>query len=187
MLLLARPPRRKAVSMHRINRTFLAFAAIASLTLGGCASTTGDFPSLAKRPYEKANPVEEAAAAETLTTALPADLQQQVDALISRSSIAHAAFEKAVPIVRALVQSAGGSSSGSESWINVHLELSRTDSLRADSVAALGEIDRLVAREREKGADSGLVALLTAQQQQIAERVIAENAEVERLAQQIGL
>lgn len=173
--------------MLRINQTFLPLAAIASLTLVGCASASGDFPSLAKRPYEKANPIEEVAVVETLTTTLSADLQKQVDALLSRSSVAHAAFENAAPSVRALAQSAGGSATGSESWINAHQELSRTDSLRADGVAALGEMDRLVASEREKGIDSGLVALLTAPQQKIAERVIAENAEVERLAQLIGL
>ena len=173
--------------MHRINQTFLPLAAIAALTLGGCASASGDFPSLAKRPYEKANPVEEVAVAETLTTTLSADLQRQVDALLSRSSMAHAAFENALPSVRATIQSAGNPVTGSESWANAHTALSRTDSLRADSVAALGEIDRLVAREREKGADSGLVALLTAPQQTIAGRVTAENAEVERLTQLIGL
>ncbi len=173
--------------MHRINQTFLPLAAIAALTLGGCASASGDFPSLAKRPYEKANPVEEVAVAETLTTTLSVDLQRQVDALLSRSSMAHAAFENALPSVRATIQSAGNPVTGSESWANAHTALSRTDSLRADSVATLGEIDRLVAREREKGADAGLVALLTAPQQIIAGRVTAENAEVERLTQLIGL
>ena len=173
--------------MHRINQTFLPLAAIAALTLGGCVSASGDFPSLAKRPYEKANPVEEVAVAETLTTTLSADLQRQVDALLSRSNMAHAAFENALPLVRATIQSAGNPVTGSESWANAHTALSRTDSLRADGVAALGEMDRLVAREREKGADSGLVALLAAPQQTIAGRVTAENAEVERLTQLIGL
>jgi hypothetical protein len=173
--------------MLRINQTFLSLAAIASLTLGGCASATGDFPSLAKRPYEKANPVEEVAVVETLTTTLSADLQKQVDALVSRSSVAHAAFENALPSMRSTIQSAGNPATGSESWANAHTALSRTDSLRADGVAALGEMDRLVARERENGADSGLVALLTAPQQIIAERVISENAEVERMTQLIGL
>ena len=173
--------------MHSFSRTLLPFAAVASLALAGCASTSGDFPSLAKRPYEKTNPVEEVAVVETLTTTLAADLQKQVDALLSRSSIAHAAFENALPSVRSTIQSAGNPATGSESWANAHTALSRTDSLRADGVAALGEMDRLVARERENGADSGLVALITASQQTIAGRVIAENAEVERLTQQIGL
>ena len=173
--------------MYRINRTFLLLTAFASLTLSGCASADGDFPSLAKRPYEKANPIEEIAVVETLTTMLPADLQKQVDALLSRSSVAHAAFENVLPATRSIIQAAGNPATGSESWVNAHTVLSRTDSLRADGVAALGEMDRLVATEREKGADSGLVALLTAPQQTIAGRVTAENAEVERLTQLIGL
>ena len=173
--------------MLRINRTFLPLAAVASWTLGGCANASGDFPSLAKRPYEKANPVEEVAVVETLTTTLSADLQKQVDALLSRSTVAHAVFENALPAVRSTIQSAGNPATGSEAWVNAHTALSRTDSLRADGVAALGEMDRLVAREREKGADSGLVALLAAPQQIIAGRVMGENAEVERLTQLIGL
>ena len=173
--------------MHNINRTFLPLVATASLALAGCASATGDFPSLAKRPYEKENPIEEVAVVETLSTELSADLQQQVDALLSRSSAAHAAFENALPAVRSLIQSIGNPTTGSESWVNAHTVLSRTDSLRADDVAALGEMDRLVANEREKGADTGLVALLSAAQQQISDRVKAENAEVERLTQLIGL
>jgi hypothetical protein len=174
--------------MDSINRTFLPVAVIASLTLGGCASAEGDFPSLAKRPYEKANPIEEpVAVAETLTATLPADLQRQIDALLSRSSLAHAAFETSAPSLRSVIQSAGNPALGSESWINAHMTLSRTDSLRSDGVAALGEIDQLIARARDNGADSGLIALLSAPQQKIAERVSAENAEIERLTQLIGL
>jgi hypothetical protein len=174
--------------MYRINLTFLSLAAVASLTLAGCASVEGDFPSLAKRPYEKVNPVEEPVAiAETLTTQLSAELQRQIDALLSRSSAAHAAFESALPSVSSTIQTAGNFATGSESWANAHSALSRTDSLRADGVAALGEIDTLIARERENGADRGLIALLTAPQLIIAERVTAENAEIERLTQLIGL
>jgi hypothetical protein len=173
--------------MDSINRTFLPIAVIASLTLVGCASVEGDFPSLAKRPFEKANPVEDVAVAELVTTTLPGDLQRQVEALLTRSSAAHAAFESSVPSLQAVIQSAGNPALGSESWINAHMVLSRTDSTRTDGVAALGEIDALIAREREKGADAGLVALLVAPQQKIAERVNAENAEIERLTQLIGL
>ena len=173
--------------MHHINRSFLCLTASAALTVGGCANVDGDFPSLAKRPYEKANPIKEVAVVETLTASLSGDLQRQISALLSRSSAAHTAFESSLPSMQSVALSAGNSAPGSESWVNAHTKLSRTDSLRADGVAALGEMDRLVAREREQGADSGLVALLTAPQQQIADRVKAENAEIERLTQLIGL
>ena len=171
--------------MHRINRPFLPLAAVASLTLTGCASAGGNFPSLAKRPYESANPIEEKAVDEKLTTILSADLQRQINALLSRSSAAHEAFENSVPSVLSLVPSAG--SPGSDSWVNAHMVLSRTDSLRADGVAALGEIDRLVASEREKGADAGLVALLSVPQGQIAALVSAQTIEIDRLTRLIGI
>ena len=118
---------------------------------------------------------------------LSADLQREVDALVSRSSVAHSAFENALGSTRSALQSAGNSATGSEPWANAHTLLSRTDSLRADGVAALGEMDRLVSLEREKGSDSGLVALLSAPQTIIADRVASQNAEIEQLTKLIGL
>ena len=76
---------------------------------------------------------------------------------------------------------------GSESWVNAHMLLSRADAARSDSVAALGEIDRLIAGEREKGADAGLVSLLSVPQSQIAALVNAQTAEIERLSRLIGV
>jgi hypothetical protein len=165
----------------------ILFAASA-LLLSGCASVEGDFPSLSKRPYETDTPIEETVAAPApVTTAMPAELERQTSGLVARARKAHAAFEAALGSARSAAQSASGSTPGSESWVNAHMVLSRADGARADAVAALGEMDQLIAREREKGADAGLTALLAAPQGRIAELVNAENAEIERLSRIIGI
>jgi hypothetical protein len=173
----------KAGIMHKINS-----AALLAFLLTGCASVEGDFPSLAKRPYETDTPaMEPAESAQPVTTALPADLRAKTDALLARARRAHAAFEAALPPVRAVAQSASGSVNGSEVWVEAHMQLSRADANRADAVAALGEIDRLIAGERDKGADTGLIALLSQPQAEIAAMVNEETAEIDRLARLIGL
>jgi hypothetical protein len=65
--------------------------------------------------------------------------------------------------------------------------VSRAEGARADGVAALSEIDQLIARERDKGADKGLIALLAGPQSQLAAIVDEDTAEIDRLARLIGL
>lgn len=171
----------------KLSHSLMAIAPL-GLLLGGCASLEGEFPSLSKRPYESADPlaVPEAAPA-PVSTSLPAALQTQVDALLQRARAAQSAYEAALPTARNAAQGAAGSAVGSEAWVNAHMLVSRADSARADAVAALGEIDRLIAGEREKGADVGLVALLSAPQAQIAALVNAQTAEIDRLSRLIGV
>jgi hypothetical protein len=169
------------------NRLCLANAAALALLLGGCSSVEGDFPSLSKRPYETDNPLEDPAPPPApVTGVLPAELQAKTDDLVSRSRKAHAAFEAALPAARSAAQSASGSTVGSEGWVNAHMVLSKADGARADAVAALSEMDQLIAAERNKGADAGLIGLLATPQGEIAELVNAETAEIQRLAGMIG-
>ncbi len=169
--------------MHKINSI-----ALLAFLLTGCASVEGDFPSLSKREYESADPLAvPEAPPQPVTAALPTELKDKTDALLARARSAHSAFEAALPAAQSAAQSASGAASGSESWVNGHMVLSRADGARADAVAALGEIDRLIASERDKGADAGLVALLSAPQAQIAALVNAETTEIDRLARMIGI
>ena len=174
--------------MSKNSPLFFILYAATTLALSGCAGVQGDFPSLAKREYERENPVEEASNPPApLTKALSATLQAQTDSLLARSRTAHAAYQAALPAAQSAAQSAANSAEGSELWVNAHMTVSRTDSVRSDGLAALGEIDQLIAKQREAGADAGLIALLSTPQQQIADRVSSENAEIERLAKLIGL
>jgi hypothetical protein len=159
-----------------------------ALLLGGCASVEGDFPSLSKRDYETGDPLAVPAPPPApVTGVLPAALRTQTDALLARGQKAHAAFTAALGPAQAAAQAASGSTVGSEAWVNAHMVLSRADGARADGVAALSEIDQLIARERDQGADRGLIALLAEPQGKLAAIVNEDTAEIDRLARLIGL
>jgi hypothetical protein len=152
--------------------------------LAACGTTEGEFPSLERRPYESKNPVIAPEAPPPAPVALPADLEAQVDALNARHRAAQAAFARDLPPVQALAQQAAGSAPGNERWVNAHLQLSRLDKARGDSVAVVREFDTLISKQAD--ADSNLVPLLTDAQRPLADAVAAQNAEIERLSRLIG-
>ena len=86
--------------------------------------------------------------------------------------------------MQSVASSAAGSSPGSESWVNAHVQLSRLDKKRADSVAVVREFDSLIS---DAGAlDSAFVVLLTAAQKPVVDDVAAQNDEINRLSRLIG-
>lgn len=173
--------------MFRVNNPAPSLSAMAALLLAGCSLPKGEFPSLAKRPYETSDPVSEPQAEpEQRTTSLPADIASAVNRLLARHQKAESAFRSALGGVRNAAQAAAGSAIGSESWAVAQVELSRLDISRGDSVAALSELDKLIADQRERGADSGLLGLLAEPQSRLAADVMAQTAEIEALARLIG-
>jgi hypothetical protein len=165
----------------------LPLLALSILSLSACSTPDGDFPSLAKRPYESADPITEPEAAPTIaTTVLPASLSANTKRLLERDQIANAAFERAHDAAESTARAGSGAAIGSESWVQAQMVLSRLDAARADSVTALGEIDRLVAIERTNGADAGLIGLLETAQARIAASVANQEAEIRRLSATIG-
>lgn len=173
--------------MQRVNRTLLALLAGSSLSLGACSLPEGEFPSLAKRPYETADPVgEPASEPQILSTRLPDSLRAQLDELVAKHAAAEAAFQTALPAARQAAQSAAGAAAGSESWVQAQMEVSRLEEKRSDSLSALAEIDRLVAVERDKGADEGLVALMVPYQEKVRRAVEAQTALIVELTNLIG-
>lgn len=173
--------------MPRVNQPAYSLPVIAALLLGGCSLPDGEFPSLAKRPYETENPIAEPSTEpEQLSTTLPAEITMLVDQMMVRHQKAESAFRAALGRTRQIAQSSAGSATGTESWAVAQVELSRLDSLRGDSVAALSDLDALIAAQREKGADSGLLGLLDKPKSVIANDVAAQAAEIEALARLIG-
>jgi hypothetical protein len=153
-----------------------------AVTLSACATPEGDFPSLERRPFETASP--EAAPAPAAPTELTPALTEKIRAITGRHKRANEAFNRALPRLQAIAERAAGSAQGSETWVNAHLELSRLDHNRADSVAALGELDELIAAQAD--SDSTYVVLLSAYQEPVANEVTAQRSAVERLSQLIG-
>lgn len=153
--------------------------------LTACAMPEGEFPSLARRPYEIDGPNSEPVIQQPAPpTVLPADLSAKVKALTERHSAADAGFSRGLPFVRRAAAGAAGSAPGSEKWVNAHLELSRLDNARADSVDALSELDKLIAEQVD--GDSVYVTLLSEVQTDIANEVNAQRTEIDALSQQIG-
>jgi hypothetical protein len=173
--------------MHRVNRIPFALLAGCSLLASGCSLPKGDFPSLAKRPYENSDPIAEAAAEPTqLSTSLADNLQSQLLALESRHSAADSAFRAALTGARESASAAAGAATGSESWVNAHLQVTRLEKMRADSTAALADIDKLIAAERLRGSDAGVIGLMEAYQQRVQRAVEAQTAAIMELTNRIG-
>ncbi len=171
--------------MHVFNRASLATGIGLTAFLTACGMPDGEFPSLARRPYEIDGPNTPPVAAQPAApVTLPPDLAARVAALGKRHEAADASFQKGLPAMRNIAAKAAGTAPGSEAWVNAHLELSRLDKARADSVAALGELDGLIADQID--GDTGYVALLVEAQQGIATEVATQRAEIDGLSRQIG-
>ena len=163
---------------------------LATSLLAGCAMPDGEFPSLAKRPYESEDPIAEPVATpDAVASSLPANLAASVAALEARHAKADAAFRNMLPSVQAAASRASGAAVGSEAWADANVRLSRLDYARADSVKVVGEIDAMVAAQREADARSGqpaLAPLMEQRQRVIAESVERQDAEVNRMGAMLG-
>lgn len=167
------------------NHASLASCLGLTALLAACGTTANEFPSLERRPYEIDGPnVEPDIAVPAAPTALPPELAEKVAALATRHRIADADYKRDLVRMQAVASRAAGSAPGSESWVNAHLELSRLDKARADSVAALRDFDTLITSEGE--VNTQFLPLLTEAQKAIADDVALQNAEIGRLSQLIG-
>jgi len=165
-----------------IYKPMLSFAPLILLT--ACAADEAMFPSLERRPYESKNPIAAPEAPPPAPVSLPATLATRVDSLNVRHRAAEAAFAKDLPSVRSVASKAAGNAPGSEAWVNAHLQLSRLDKARADSVAVVREFDSLISEQAD--GDTDFVPLLADAQKPIADAVAKQNEEIERLSRLIG-
>ena len=154
------------------------------ILLASCGSIDGQFPSLERRAYENNDAITAPITPPAAPVSMPVELRAQVDALLSRHKIAHAAYLERLDAVRSVAARAAGSAPGSEAWVNGHVILSRLDKIRDDSVAAVRAFDGLIADAN--AGDSGLVALLTDAQKPALDDVAAQNDEIRRLSRLIG-
>ena len=154
------------------------------ILLASCGSIDGQFPSLERRAYENNDAIAAPITPPAAPVSLPVELSAQVDALLSRHKVAHAAYLERLGAVRAVAARAAGSAPGSEAWVNAHVVLSRLDKIRDDSVAAVRAFDTLIADAN--AGDSGLVALMTDAQKPVVDDVAAQNDEIRRLSRVIG-
>ena len=147
------------------------------LLLAACAEP-GPYPSLAPRPAEKAYADD---ADERRPTPQPDDpaLAAEIDRLAAEARAGAADFDSALPAAQAAAAAAGAA--GSDSWIEAQQALSRLESARARTTAALADLDRLAVERSSAGTlgESDRERLRAA----VAEIQAIADAQTERLGQ----
>ena len=117
----------------------LSLAVVASLLLAGCAQE-GQFPSLAHRPAEDIDmtvePVREAPVVPA-NAALRARIEQLTDALRRGERRFDGDYGAAASAARA------AGAQGSESWVVAQQAISRLEASRAQTTAALADLNQL--------------------------------------------
>jgi hypothetical protein len=146
-----------------------AFAILLPLLVAAGCAAPGPYPSLAPRPAEKAYADD---AEERKPTPQPDDpaLAREVDRLVAEARAGSAEFDSALPAAQAAASRAGAS--GSDAWIEAQQALSRLETARARTTAALADLDRL-AVERAGAGTLG---------ESDAQRLSSATAEIQALA-----
>ena len=130
--------------------TGLCAAAIA-LTVSACAADTMNYPSLARRPGERA--VDRAAPPAPLpaTAATDSALAARLAALVDQAREAHARFGLRRDRAERAISAGGGSAPGSDPWATASIALADLESARSDAMIALADLDQLYAAARTGG------------------------------------
>ncbi|WP_430427500.1 hypothetical protein [Parasphingorhabdus sp.] len=135
----------------------LLIVMLMNLSLSGCAMGEGDFPSLAKRPYEDqsaisspGNPVP------ALVSSLTPDVQSGVNQALRTSNAAHEQFLHNLNAVKQRVVAAQGAAVSSEKWVVAQMDLAALELVRSPSVESLADIDSLYAAELDREVQEGL-------------------------------
>lgn len=161
-----------------------ALVMIITVSLSGCAMQEGDFPSLQKRPYEIEPVIDEPTAPAPVLSPLPTEVQNKLDAAVTRSQAAHDQFLADLPATKNRVDAARGAAQSSESWVVAHMTLAALEIVRSPSVEALADIDALFRDqlERETLEDiSGGITAITAQREAVKEQVALQQAEIDAM------
>jgi hypothetical protein len=150
-------------------------AALSLLILGlaGCGADTVNYPSLARRPAERA-----AAPAPAPTAPAPASPDAQALArfaeLEGQARAAHARFLAARETAERRIEAAAAAAPGSETWAVASVALAGLEAARSEAMVALAELDQTYAQTRIEGGDGTAVAAAR-------DRVIALIAEEDRV------
>ena len=144
--------------MQSIARNALTLT-LASL-LGACASTGGDYPSLAVRDAERAEGQFDTG--EPARLAIPpvevdmtGGLDARLSSLVTAAEEAHAEFIAVLPRATRLVSAAG--SVGSDSWAAAQVALAELDSARSRAAIPLGDLDTIFVASRIAAEDAASI------------------------------
>jgi len=145
----------------------------------------GDFPSLAKRPYEDAAANTKPAPSPPLVTVLPAPLLASVDKAMQKSSSAHSKFLRNLPgAKRRGVSAARGAAVSSEAWVMAQMDMAALEMDRSPSVDALADIDALYLAQLDaefQGTSAGGAAIIEEKRDQIQVQVKLQQGEIDAM------
>ena len=121
----------------RMMKLFLALLIPALIV--GCAAP-GEYPSLAKRPFEKppSNP-----STTPVEPTIPSDLAvlARIADALKRAREGVADFNAALPVARAAAERGSGASEGSDPWIDAQMAVSRLERTLEPARNALADLD----------------------------------------------
>lgn len=158
--------------------------ALAPLLLSAC-STSGGYPSLARRSFETTVPAGPVPTVAEAPIASDADLLTRIEALRSQGQEGTAAFDASYGAVAERARAGASASVGSENWVVAEVAIARLEQERGPVMVALASLDSLYA-ERMNAAASGdavpaaLEAIEAARQPMLA-AVESQNNRIETL------
>lgn len=160
----------------REHLTKSATIAVFAAGLASCAGTTGDYPSLAMRPFENGTaPAAPLPAPAAIRPATPAARLAELRAAVASADSAFAARSGEAS---ALARAAAGQPSDSGTRAAALIALAELDTLRGRTAIALAALDTLAAEAA--GALSADPAL-TAAQSEVAAALASEDETIARL------
>ena len=137
--------------------TTLVLSAV--LLLGACATSSNEYPSLARRPAERLTATYDAppAPVAVVLPAPPASVTGRLGGLVDAAQTADAKFRAREARARTTVSAAGSAKVGSESWGTATIAVAELESARAEAMQALSDLDTLYNDTRVRGEDPGQI------------------------------
>lgn len=153
-----------------------------------CASTPGEYPSLALRDAERVEGTFGADTADQVPAPPPppivpnADLAARLAELQRQASGFDARFRAAAPAAERLARAAGGT--GSDSWAAAQVALADLDSLRSQAAVSLADLDTLwVDATLEPGSPREAIGAV---RESVQAMIAAQDAVLARLRSRAG-
>ncbi len=163
-------------------KTAIALFMMASVS--ACSMQEGDFPSLAKRPFEDNKPVTSPEPSAPSVSRPSSEVQTLVDTAMAQSNAAHSQFLKDLRRVTGHVNAARGSAMSSERWVVAQMDLAALEIVRGPSVSALADIDRIYTSQMNRSFDdenAGGTAMVESKRQEILAQVKQQQDEIDAL------
>jgi len=180
-----------ARAMARImNRHLFSLTSLAlPIFLAACASSAGQYPSLAKRDAERVSGIAEPAEAEPVTPMPPGPhLENRLSSLVTKATRADRDFQTLKAPAERSVAAARGAARAGESWTQAQVTLAELQSARSDAMIALADLDQLFAEERlaEPGELSPSALAIADARNRVEALVDQENRVIAALLKQLG-